>query len=157
MKHYESARRLLHEGHGLEVDGPQPAPAELIRKAEQALGLTFPPSYRQFLLDFGTGGFGSLEVYGIVGEDFDKSSVPDGIWCTLDERKNSGLDRRYLLVQSGGDGTYVAIDSGQSDDAGECPLVRLSIDGKPSEHVGDSFGAWLLDELTWRMSPDLET
>jgi antitoxin YobK len=154
MEQYETARKLLLSGHGTQVDAPQPVSDELVKKAEQTLGITFPPSYRQFLSDFGTGGFGSLEVYGIVGEDFVNSGIPDGIWCTLEERKNSGLDRKYLLVQSGGDGSYVAIDSSRCDVFGECPLVRLSVDGKPIELVSDSFGSWLLDELTWRASTD---
>jgi antitoxin YobK len=154
IEHYISARKLLLEGdHELDIDKPLPARPELIRKAEQALGVIFPPSYRQFLTDFGSGGFGSLEVYGILGADFKNSGIPDGIWYTLKKRQdhNVELARKYVIIEHGGDGTCVAIDTSRRDIDGECPLVRIGLDGEPVEPVSDSFGSWLLDEVTWRI------
>ena len=51
------------------------------------LGLEFPPSYRRFVLDFGAGSFGASEVYGVIDSNFENSSVPDAVWCTLDVRE----------------------------------------------------------------------
>lgn len=149
---YNDARKLLLEGnHRLLVDPLHPVPPELVSRAERTLGVVFPISYRRFLEDFGTGGFGSLEILGITGDDFEISGFPDGIWYTMRQRQDINLDVKYLIVEHGGDGTCVAIDTNQRDSSGECSLVRLSLDGKPIEVVSDSFGSWLLEELNWRM------
>lgn len=57
----------------------------LVKAAEEKLDLTFPPSYRRFLLEFGAGSFGASELYGVIDENFENSSAPNGIWCTLQE------------------------------------------------------------------------
>jgi hypothetical protein len=64
-----------------------PRDESVIQEAEKALSLEFPPSYRQFLLDFGCGDINSHEFYGIINSNFEKSAVPNGIWLTLNERK----------------------------------------------------------------------
>ena len=39
---------------------------QLVYEAELALGLTFPPTYRRFLLELGAGGFAGEEFYGVI-------------------------------------------------------------------------------------------
>lgn len=56
---------------------------ELITLAEERLGIKFWKIYMEFLRRYGAGNFGAQEVYGIIGDDFDNSSVPDVIWYTL--------------------------------------------------------------------------
>jgi antitoxin YobK len=154
LSNYYAARKLMFEMDRELIADPNTRPASLhqIEETEQRLKVKFPPSYRQFLADFGSGGFEGWEIYGI-GCDLMGSGI---ISSTLKRRSDVTLDPKYVIIEDGGDGTYVAIDTGERDVASECPLVRLSVDGKPIEHVSDSFGTWLLDELTWRMSPDIE-
>ena len=83
---YEQSLSMI-EGHPELNDFSGPKPLELVELAESTLGLTFPSTYRQFLSSFGCGNFGSFEIYGIFGEDFVHSGVPDGIWYTLKERR----------------------------------------------------------------------
>jgi hypothetical protein len=63
----------------------------LVLKAESALGLKFPPTYRKFLLEYGCGNIFGMEFYGVVDDNFINSSIPDAIWITLNERKTSNL------------------------------------------------------------------
>ncbi len=126
MKDYEAARAILRrQDLVFKVDPALPAPPHLIEMAEQTLGVTFPETYRRFLNDFGTTAISGFEVYGIIREDFANSGIHDGIWSTLRSREDMELGPSYVLVKSGGDGTYVAIDTSCRDADGECPLVRV--------------------------------
>lgn len=120
---------------------------ELVEKAELALGIRFPPSYREFVSRLGCGSFGSFEVYGIASDDFENSCVPDGIWLTLDERRSIGLPGHLILIYSVGEGTTFALDSSQRGDDGECPVVAWPVGGASDsglEVIAKDFGEFLL-------------
>jgi hypothetical protein len=51
MQNYEKARELIGEAGGGDFEGAKPE--SLVAKAEAALGIAFPPSYRRFLLELG--------------------------------------------------------------------------------------------------------
>lgn len=59
---------------------------ELIKLAEEELGMKFTGLYLDYLQTFGAGNFGAQEIYGIINDNFENSSVPDAIWYTLTER-----------------------------------------------------------------------
>ena len=82
LEKYRRARELITKAGGGDFAGPRPE--ALVARAEAALGLRFPPSYRQFLLDLGAGDVGGFEVYGIIDDDFADARVPDAIALTLD-------------------------------------------------------------------------
>jgi hypothetical protein len=145
IQKYEQARELIKGAGGGDFEGAKPE--VLMAKAEAALGLRFPPSYRRFLLEMGCGGIQGLEVYGLVNGNFEKSTVPNGIWLTLNQRHAIGLNRNFVIIGEGGDGTYYALDTSQAKEGGEAPVVRLSVDGRYSEAVADSFGAFLLEAV----------
>jgi antitoxin YobK len=145
IQKYQQAREFIEAAGGGDFDGAKPE--SLVAKAEAALGLTFPPSYRRFLLEMGCGGINGLEVYGLIDDNFERSTVPNGIWLTLDDRRAIGLHPACVIVGDGGDGTHYALDTSQVGDAGEAPVVRLSVDGKQSEKVADSFGDYFLEAV----------
>jgi hypothetical protein len=144
LQDYQTAKSLIEETGG-DFEGPKPE--ALVASAEQALGLKFPPSYRLFLLELGCGDLNGLEFYGVINEKFEGSSVPNGIWLTLNERQSIGLDHAYILIGDGGDGTYYAIDTRSVDETGESPVMRLSVDGTQAKPVASSFGAYLLEAV----------
>lgn len=123
---------------------------DLIRKAETALGLEFPPTYRQFLKEYGCGDFAGQEFYGIINENFENSSIPNGIWLTLDERK-SGLPDNLIVIYATGDGAYYALDAAQRNDSGEYAVVAwtpgASKEMGDSEKIAEDFGEFLLAML----------
>jgi cell wall assembly regulator SMI1 len=145
IQKYEQARELIKGAGGGDFEGAKPE--VLVAKAEATLGLTFPPSYRRFLLQMGCGDINGLEVFGLINDNFDKSTVPNGIWLTLNQRRAIGLNRSYVIIGDGGDGTYYALDTQQAVEGGEAPVVRLSVDGRDSEVVANSFGAFLLEAV----------
>jgi hypothetical protein len=146
IQNYEKAKDLIDQSGGGDFEGAKPE--ALVSKAEAVLGLKFPPSYRRFLLELGCGDINGVEVFGLINDNFEKSTVPNGIWLTLNERGSINLDPAYVIVGEGGDGTYYALDSRQTDAFGENPVVRLSVDGAQSEQVAKSFGEYLLNAVS---------
>jgi len=152
IERYRKARALIAEAGGGDFEGPKPE--ALVARAEAALGLVFPPSYRQFLLELGCGSVGGFEVYGLVDDDFTHSAVPDAIWLTLEERRNVGLDPRYVVIGTLGDGTLDCLDTVHLDREGEAPVVQLSAEGEDPVKLADSFGEYFLTEVESALSDE---
>ncbi len=144
LEKYRKARALIAQAGGGDFEGAKPE--ELVAKAEAALGIGFPPSYRQFLLELGAGDIAGFEVYGVVNDDFDDARVPDAIALTLDARR-AGLDPRYVLIGTLGDGSHDYLDTAHPDASGEFPVVQLSSEFEDPVTLADSFGAYFLDEV----------
>ena len=125
-----------------------PRPAELIAKAEQALGHKFPSQFREFVSRLGAGNFGSFEICGVIDEEFERSSVPDGVWLNLKERQEYGLPGDLLVIADVGNGDRYCIEL---RDGTEGRVICL-IHGKPPsraerEFVAEDFGAFLLEQV----------
>ncbi len=123
-----------------------PRSEALVQTAEKALGLKFPTPYRRFLLEYGAGSFGSSEIYGVINEDFTHSSVPDAVWCTLNERREGGLPPNLLVIYSDGAGTFFCLDC--SGDKEGAPIVAYYLgfpsEQQPKEVIAKDFGEFLL-------------
>jgi len=142
MEHYERAVELIEESGDGDFEGPKPD--DLIAKAEAALGVTFPPTYRRFLSEYGCGDIGGEEFYGLINDQFEGSSIPNAVWLVLNERSGASLPDRYVLVCAEGDGTYCAIDISRKTEQEENPIVHLGVDWSHLSVEADSFGAFLL-------------
>lgn len=145
VENYEAALKIIKSMGIGDFEGPKPE--SLIRKAEAALGVTFPPSYRRFLLDLGCGDIGGFEIFGVIDDNFQNSSVPNGVWLTLNERRNIGLAPGLVIVGEGGDGCYYALDIRPIEVAVEAGVVRLLPDGSLADRVTSSFGEYFLDAV----------
>lgn len=134
-----------------DADFVGPRSEELIARAERALGLTFPPTYRAFLARLGCGDIPGYEFYGIVSDNFENSGIPDAIWLTLEERRSAGLPDMFILVGHNGYTGYYALDLSQPAINGECPVVEWHPDENPDhrEHVAEDFGAYLWERVHW--------
>ncbi len=123
-----------------------PRAPELVRLAEQALGCTFPADYRSFVKRYGAGNFGAFEVYGVIGDDFQNSSVPNGIWLTLDERRSAGLPSDLAIIASRGDGDWYCV---RLSNGGPVILYQpgYPANEQRGEVIAGSFGEFFLDEL----------
>jgi len=128
--------------------GPQSEAS--IDKAESLLNLTFPPSYRRFLSKYGAGGFGSLDIYGIVNSTLDSAELPNAIWLTLQERVTAGLPHSLvILAQGDDDDAYVCLNCLQeSGSTSEVPVIAYDPQGMESladsYRIAKTFGSFLL-------------
>ncbi|HEY1906964.1 MAG TPA: SMI1/KNR4 family protein [Myxococcaceae bacterium] len=144
LEKYRRATELVAKAGGGDFVGARPE--SLVARAEAALGLRFPPSYREFLLEFGAGDIAGFEVYGVIDEEFGDVRVPDAIALTLDARR-SGLDPRYILIGTLGDGSHDCLDTVHLGPGGEAPVVQLSSEFDDPVTLADSFGEYFLVEV----------
>jgi antitoxin YobK len=118
-----------------------PAPAAKIHESERMLGVTFPPSYREFLERVGAGSVLGREVYGVV-PDPAASGPPNVVSATLSSRQSEQLPNRFLILVEMDDSSALALELGEESAEAEAPVVRIW----PGEH-GDA----LVDA---RVAPD---
>jgi hypothetical protein len=146
MQDYEIASKIITQNPDLS-DFVGPREKALVDVAEKALELKFPPTYQRFLLEYGAGSFGSFEVFGIINENFESSSVPDAIWYTLTERKGANLPRELTVIGEDGMGGLFCLNLGMMED--DEAHVTLYIPGhpintQPNEVIAKDFGEFLL-------------
>lgn len=142
----EQAFQLIDQNKA-SADFEGPKSEELVRSAEAALGLTLPPTYREFVRRLGCGDISGEEFYGIIKDDFEKSSVPNGIWLTLNERKVANLPESIIIVADNGVGGWYAIDTSKKNTDGDSPVVDWWPNNQPSQVVAEDFGVFLLQRL----------
>lgn len=143
LKEYQLAKDLVNN-HSNDFVGS--ISESMVVLAEQALNVTFPPSYRQFLLDFGCGVMESFGVYGLGPEDLYIQSVYNTVWLTIYERKSMELNPAYIIIGSVGDGSYYALDTRIKNDDGENPVMVVSVEYAVEEEASD-FGTYFLNEV----------
>jgi hypothetical protein len=124
---------------------------ETVRKAENKIGITFPPLYREFVLNYGAGNFGSEEIYGILKDDFDNSGIPDAVWFTLKQREEIDLPRNLVIIYHTGGEEMFCIDVSQKNEFNESPIVSYSIGLDPehqkNELIARDFGEFFLQRV----------
>jgi hypothetical protein len=147
MQDYDTARALV-QTHWDEADFV-PQPEDRVARAEQALGVVFPPTYRRFLRELGAGGVGGEEVYGLVNDDFTDDRPPQAVGLTRAFREQGQIADGLVVVHALGQGTYHALDTTRANADGEAPVVAftpgLSTAGGDHERVADDFGSFFLD------------
>lgn len=133
-----------------EGDFVGPRSEDVITRAEQVIGYTFPPTYREFLLRYGCGDIHGQEFYGVIHGDFENSAIPDAVWYTLALRREGGLPHHFLIVHEIGDGSLSCLDFSQRRNDGECPIViwePMSEPGDRPDIEAEDFGQFLLTKL----------
>lgn len=124
-----------------------PRPPSLVASGERVLGVRFPPTYRRFLLEFGAGDVGDLEVYGIIDEPVDEGPVPNGVWLTLRTRQH-GLPEDLVIVSDTGYGEAYVLDTATVDEGGENPVVIWDVGyERPYEVVAPDFGSFFWEQV----------
>ena len=118
-----------------------------VASAEDILRVKFPKSYSMFLEKYGAGDIAGVELFGIIKDPTtDGQMVPNGIWLTLNLRKESALPQEFVVVSETGYGPYYVIDTSFKDDSLESPVYTWDV-GNQKEKVYDSFGEFLLSLL----------
>ena len=147
----ENVRRRL-QGHdqGCKIAGPVDDTA--IDTAEDALGCSFPPSYRSFLRTFG--GLAIPPHLGIV-HDFVglhvTGDVEDVVRRTLRAREEKKLGTHLIVVGMGAQGReWFCLDSSRSNSAGEYPVVLFDArDNALDQQFYDDFDHMLREVMSF--------
>lgn len=125
----------------------------LIQKAQEILEIKFPNTYKKFLLTYGAGSYGAQEILGVIDDDFQNSSVPDGVWYTLTNRKQVNLPLNLIVIYETGNGEILCLDFNKLNEKNEPPVVAYfpGIDNEYQtyEKIADDFGDFLLERVLW--------
>jgi hypothetical protein len=147
-------RRLTTQDNPCQIAGPVPEAA--ISAAEEALGVTFPPSYRTFLLTFG--GIAIPPHLGIVhdfvgvaqdatepGQDDDH----DVVRKTLTARVERRLADHLVVVGMGAQyQEWFCLDVSRENAAGEYPVVMFDArDNALDQQFYEDFGQMLQEVM----------
>lgn len=147
VKAYQEAKQIILNNDIADFVGGRTT--ELINLAEEKLGLRLTGLYLDYLQTFGAGNFGAQEIYGIISDDFENSSVPDAIWYTLTERKEINLPSNLLVIYDTGSDELFCLDFNQLDDKGEPKVVSfvpgVELESQTYEIIANDFGDFLLD------------
>ena len=146
MSNLLHAFNLIEKIENKNLSGPKDE--KLILKAEQVLGLKFPPTYRFFLRKYGSGSILVTEIYGLIDNKFDYRGALDSVGLTLDERK-TGCPYPLVIIANSGFGPNYVLDSSQPGQDGEYPVL-LWMPGNPlspTERVNNDFGEFLLKQI----------
>ena len=90
--------------------------ADEIARAEKALGVVFPSSFKEYLARYGTVAFGPTQYFGLG------STVADVVANTEWVRNQIGLPPELLVVCDHDGDEYVCLDTSKAG-GGDCPVV----------------------------------
>ena len=138
-KHTDLVQRLLEVDSAVHFEGG--ARIEDIVSVEAALGVTFPTSYREFLLNLGFGGVAGAEVCGVLaGAPFERAG--DLVWSATTDARELGLNDRFVVLQHLSDRANYCLDL-ECQAEGECAVVLVEQTPERSVFVeAPSFEQW---------------
>ncbi len=159
----ERVRRRLHEvDQRCVIAGP--VSEEVVAAAEEKLGYPFPPSYREFVLRFGTLALPSdiAVVHDFIGipKDASKTTEPcNVVEQTLAARAENRIGPNLLVVGLGAQAAeWFCLDAARPQESGELPVVLFDArDNHVDQVFYDDFGAMLREVLEFvedSLSPD---
>jgi hypothetical protein len=120
----------------------------LIARAEAQLGLSLPPSYRDFLRQLGECDIAGVEFYGVWTRGDNPDALFGAVRTTLEARRTSAMPNSLVAFMSDGMGGLYVLDTASLDEEGEAPILVWepggSVPGSTLERVADSFGEFAL-------------
>ena len=114
MKNIEDVIKFLEESSNGNFDGAKSE--DLIEKAELFLEVKFPKEYKDFLRKLGCGDINGKEIYGIISDKFENSSIPNMVWFTASSRKEFSISKNLIFIASSDEYDFVIETSTGKDD-----------------------------------------
>ncbi|WP_329545888.1 SMI1/KNR4 family protein [Streptomyces sp. NBC_01356] len=149
MSAIEASERLIELVRGNDdiahhADG---CDAGTIAVAERDLGVTFPPSYRRVIEEFGTWDIAGEEFIGVYQTPALGQKLLGSVTETLDARSQYGMPSGLIVAMFDGMGGLIVLDSSRVDQEGEYPVLVWNpgiADRQSMERLGDDFGSFAL-------------
>ena len=120
-----------------------PAPEAAIREAEEELGVSFPPAYREFLREFGAALAPTFEIAGLFPSTTDDEPPfwTDVVSFTKEMRKASRgrIPLNFVAISDDG-GDYKFYLDASSEKRGEHPVLALGPGADAQEVATDFYG-----------------
>ena len=127
---------------GVEFGTPESAPSdEWIRKAEQRLGCSLPPSYIWFLRSFGGGEILGEEINSIYEIEFSEAIGGDVVYQYAAHQAAGTLTSTEVPLCRSDFGELFVLETSEANDAGEYPVYLRR--GENREVYGRTFAEFL--------------
>ncbi|MBP2623221.1 SMI1/KNR4 family protein [Streptococcus oricebi] len=125
MNNFQSIKQLITSADNVEfADFGEGISKEWVNKAEQALNVTFPNSYKWWLENYGGGEIDGDEIFSVYGLDFDNVVGGDVVYINKLNQKNHVTNTDQLVICESFDDTFFLELSKMNN--GEAPVLRLS-------------------------------
>lgn len=111
---------------------------------EKELGVSLPDDYKLFLMDFGSGDYNGVEIYG-TGKKFSHKSIPSVIFATKEQRKGDArFPMSFLVIGNDGSGNLICLDCEKD----KVFYWGLSLeDAEPQEKISDNFVQYVVESF----------
>lgn len=96
---------------------------DLIIRAEEQLGITLPPTYREFVRQFGECDVAGEEFYGVWTREDDHGSFFGAVRTTLEARRASAMPSPLIASMSDGMGGLYVLDTASLDEDSEASVL----------------------------------
>ncbi len=136
----ELLAQVKANGHEVWIAGPQSESA--IVTLESKLGITFPPSYRDFLTLYGAMAIYDSTVSGIINGDPLSENGGSIYGDTLLFQREWGLPNHLLVIQPNDDAPY-CFDIRVASATGEFPVVCYELRSKNAGKIAIDFNDWI--------------
>lgn len=151
---FEEAARIMQR-NGLEAFSPGGSSREFIEKVEARLGVRLPPSYRDFLREYGILEVEAEEFYGEFDDEGFATAIPSFVFATERARELGDIDPQDILIRITGYGPIVIIDCSAADENNESPVFLQDAKYDPEknevlfsrEKIASSFGQYFFDQI----------
>ncbi|MFF4845285.1 SMI1/KNR4 family protein [Streptomyces collinus] len=150
----ERVINLVRENGDLAQHGDG-CPSEVIARAEAEMALTFPPSYRRLIEEFGTWGVPPVEFPGVYQTPARGEQLLGSSAYTLEDRAHLSLPHHFLVVMHDDVLGVLVLDTSRPDQDGEYPVFAWNpgvLEGGVMERIADSFGEFALNECRQNLS-----
>ncbi|NML35514.1 SMI1/KNR4 family protein [Paraburkholderia antibiotica] len=114
---------------GADIVRGGPVTVDKIQRAEELLGVAFPPSYKDYLTQYGAIEIDGRSFAGLTANEV--GAIGDVVAFTKNAREQYGIPDRYIALDFQDGDVFLCIDTQSKDSAGESPLVLISpVNGK---------------------------
>lgn len=109
--------------------------SENITRAEEKLGVNFPPQYKEFVKKYGSGGICGVDILGVEGEDY--ASVVE----STERYRELGLPKKYIVVENVDEFVYCL------NTVDKYNIVRWDAISKQERNRYENFSEYLQDSF----------
>lgn len=127
----------------IDIDFNGPQTEQSIETVEVALGYRLPPSYRQFVLEYG----GSTIISGIYGNQPLAEHVGNVVFDTLRTRADGLADHYIVIYRDLDTEQVVCLNALESDCNGEYPVFMYDIYSNKYQLIADHFMNYIEETL----------
>ena len=147
---YEDLKEIIDNTSVLQQGGVGDVDEQWIIEAEAKLGLPFPPSYRWWLTNYGSGFLDGQPIYTLAPPEF-RDTADNNIMTANETNRNNGLteDGRLYFFEPDGDERFF-FDMLTHDNDGDNPVMVEDLAEQEIREYGGNFAYFLRNEIEMR-------